>query len=308
MVKIITEGDMLTLGIEKPSTRSLGRMLKGLPVRLKGGALPLKVHSGRHHKMMKAFHGGKGHQLAMSPEEISANGAGIFGKKFDRFLEKKGVKKLAYKVGDIAKPFVKRGVDALTAEAILLQPELAPVAFGANYLAKDYLDNPSRYQGSGMKKRGRPRGTGTKILDQKFSANDAIKFFKNDLPRAITGKGTKILDQKLSANDAIRFFKNDLPKAITGKGTKILDQKVSGREAINFFRKDLPDAVAGRGLYAGGSGLYVSSGRSTGSGMRPSVKQNSLLGREIPQLVSNPQFDNFMWSATLLPPYANIHR
>jgi len=276
MVKISTEGDMLTVGIEKPSTRVLGKMMKGLPVRLKGGGLPLKVHSGRHHKMMKAFYTGKGHQVVMSPEEITANGSGIFGKKFDRFLEKKGVKKLAYKVGDIAKPFVKKGIDALTTEAVLLQPELAPVAFAGNYLAKDYLDNPSRYQGSGMQKRGRPRGTGTKLLDQKFSANDAIK-----------------------------FFKNDLPKAITGKGTKLLDQKVSGREAINFFRKDLPDAVAGRGLYASGGGLYV--GRSSGNGLSPAVKQGTLLGRQIPQLASNPQFANFMWSSTLLPPYSTIH-
>jgi len=270
--------EMVDVGILPPSSRVLAKMMNGLPVRLKGGNLPLRVHHSRASKIAKAFQSGKGHQVSLTPEEVSMNGAGIFGKKFDRFLEKKGVKKLAYKVGDIAKPFAKRGIDALTTEAVLLQPELAPLAFGANYLAKDYLDAPSKYQGSGMKQRGRPRGSGTKLLDQKFSGRDAIN-----------------------------FFKKDLPSAITGKGTKLLDQKFSGREAIQFFKKDLPDAVAGKGLYAGG-GLYA-SGSSTGYGLRkaPSMKQTGLL-KQIPQTLSAPNFENFQFSATLLPPYANIHR
>ena len=36
------------------------------------------------------------------------------------------------------------------------------------------------------------KGRGKKILDQKFSVNEAIDFFKEDLPNAIQGKGRKI--------------------------------------------------------------------------------------------------------------------
>ena len=46
--------------------------------------------------------------------------------------------------------------------------------------------------GSGLYASTRMKGRGKKILDQKFSVNEAIDFFKEDLPNAIQGKGRKI--------------------------------------------------------------------------------------------------------------------
>jgi hypothetical protein len=94
----------------------------------------------------KAFGRGKGHQLALSPEEIEMNGEGIFGKAFDKVLKKVGIKKAVYKAGDKVKPIVKqainKGAKALSTYAPALRPAINPLAD----LTKDYLDRPTYYQ------------------------------------------------------------------------------------------------------------------------------------------------------------------
>lgn len=87
---------------------------------------------------------------------LHPHGRGIFGPQFDRYLDKKGIKKQVYKIGDVLKPVAKAGISAgigaLTASASAMQPELSPfIALGGmatNAVAHDYLDHPSRYQGS----------------------------------------------------------------------------------------------------------------------------------------------------------------
>ena len=54
-------------------------------------------------------------EIQLTPQEIAVNqeaspqmqGTGIFGNKFDKFLEKNGLKKVAYAIGDASKPAVK---------------------------------------------------------------------------------------------------------------------------------------------------------------------------------------------------------
>jgi len=107
-------------------------------------------------------------------ENSKMAGEGIFGKKFDRFVRKtigKKAKNAIYNAADSLKPILKQGIDKLADSAPELgasalsglalsagQPELVPIAQIAGKklgklagkklspLAKDYLDNPSKYQ------------------------------------------------------------------------------------------------------------------------------------------------------------------
>jgi len=90
----------------------------------------------------------------------------------------------------------------------------------------------------------RIRGTGTPLMDQQFSVNEAGNFFRKDVPKMF-GRGTRLLDQKFSVNEAGDFFKKDVPK-LFGRGTRLLDQKFSVNEAGDFFKKDVPK-LFGRG-------------------------------------------------------------
>jgi len=137
---------MEDVGIKELSARSLARLRNGHSVRINGGGIALKLHSSRINPIHKAFAKGKGHQLALSPEEIEMNGEGIFGKAFDKVLKKVGIKKAVYKAGDKVKPIVKQAIDkgakALSTYAPALRPAINPLA----NLTKDYLDRPGYYQ------------------------------------------------------------------------------------------------------------------------------------------------------------------
>ena len=163
------------------SPKQLSKLRRGLPVRVKQGeGFGLLVHPNNYHLASRAFGKNKGISIQLSPEEIQHNknavtppeeqegpideteeqptieGQGIFGHKFDRYLKRKGVKKMAYQIGDILKPGAKAAITAgLTAGATSLgafQPQLIPYlpagVAGASALAYDYLDNPTKYQGS----------------------------------------------------------------------------------------------------------------------------------------------------------------
>lgn len=136
--------------------------MRGEPIRIKRGGSVIMLHKNRLPQIAKAFMKGKAHTITMTPEEIHANGTGIFGKSFDKFLDKHGVKKLAYKVGDVAKPYVKgaidagitAGVGALTATDLVASgglgagavPLIGAGGIALSALASDYLDNPRKYQ------------------------------------------------------------------------------------------------------------------------------------------------------------------
>lgn len=128
---------------------------------MEGGTVML-VHKNRMGKIHKAFKNGKGHTITLSDDEVQANGGSIFGKSFDKSLQKHGVKKLAYSVGDTLKPFAKGaltagilgGASALTGletfasggAGASLAPAIGVGALGLTGLVNDYLDNPRKYQ------------------------------------------------------------------------------------------------------------------------------------------------------------------
>lgn len=165
------------------SPGQLSKLRRGHNVRIKKGeGFNLVVHPERYNIVARAFRSNKGVQLALTPEEQQMNksysqspetaqemrdaseemgaepvmtGSGIFGKYGDKAMKKAGVRNIAYKLGDYAKPMAKSGISsALTAGGAALgvvQPELlpfiAPGVMAGSYLASDFLDHPSRYQG-----------------------------------------------------------------------------------------------------------------------------------------------------------------
>lgn len=163
------------------SPLQLRKLRKGLNVRIKKGTgFNLIVHPQNYHLASHAFAKNKGIEVKLSPEEIEANrqvspeehaqlketqpdmaGEGIFGKKFDRFLKKAGIKKAVYKIGDVLKPIAKKGIDmglkagsqALSEYAPELAPVLPEVTDKLSGLASDYMDHPGKYQGKGFSKR-----------------------------------------------------------------------------------------------------------------------------------------------------------
>ena len=155
---------MEEVSISPLTTHHKRKIMKGEPFRIKqmnGGAVML-LHKERMGKIHKAFRNGKGHTITLSEDELHANGGSIFGSRFDKTLEKHGVKKLAYKIGDQLKPIAKTAITAglLGGAAGLsgletfatggagasLVPAIGVGALGLSALANDYLDNPRKYQ------------------------------------------------------------------------------------------------------------------------------------------------------------------
>ena len=182
------------------SPKQLAKLRKGFPVRIKKGTgFNLIVHPESYKLVSRAFARNKGLEVRLSPEEIEMNkayspeqhmalkeanpeiaGQGIFGKKFDKFLKKMGVRDTAYAVGDVLKPFAKGAITTgLTAGATALgavQPELIPFlpagVAGLSGIAYDYLDNPDKYQGRTGLKAERARSLAEKVA--KTKANEML--------------------------------------------------------------------------------------------------------------------------------------
>ena len=156
------------------SPKQLSKLRNGHKVRIKpaieGEGFNLLVDPSRLNLMTRTFNRGKGVEISLTPQEIAVNqeatpqmqGSGIFGKKFDNFLEKNGMKEIAYKLGDASKPAVKAlllgglgaGATALAGTETVASGGLGagaiPLIYGTagslGALANDYLDNPSKYQ------------------------------------------------------------------------------------------------------------------------------------------------------------------
>ena len=167
--------ELKKIGIGGMSAKQLSRLRNGHKVRVGKGLGQLVVHPSRYDAMDRTFQKGKNMTISLSPEELMANreiaGEGIFGKKFDKFLGKIGIKKQVYALGDQIKGPVKKAIRAIASKAPLAlgtagatlatavgAPELAPLAMKAGqelgkkaekYSKKHiegYIDDPESYQ------------------------------------------------------------------------------------------------------------------------------------------------------------------
>ena len=282
------------------SGKQLSKLRNGHRVRvkpaMKGEGIGVIVSPETYNALTKTFRKGKGAELALSPPEIMANkevapemeGQGIFGPAVDRWLEKKGLKKAVYKIGDQLKPAAKTAlIGALTAGGASLaaaNPALVPYIPGGvaalSSLGLDYLENPDSYYSSNA---GGTRARKARSMVGRVAQDRALEELNARL-----GTDMGALDR------------NAIAQAVADKA----------EAQITYDRFGLP--MTGSGLYAG-SGLYL-SGRGMVGGERGVRRQagsvglgGSMVGGAVgmlpPALQSQPYGANFQWRHTLPPQF-----
>ena len=289
------------------SPGQLSKLRRGHNVRIKRGeGFNLVVHPERYNIVAKAFRANKGVQLALTPEEQQMNkaysqspeavqqlhsaseelgaepvavGSGIFGSAGDKAMKKLGVRKMAYKLGDYAKPAVKAGLgyalDAGGAALATVQPELAPFipagAAALSMMAGDYLDHPSRYQGK----------SGSKHVNAaRSSAQQAVHNELNDQ-----------LNQQLGTNYGY-LGRAGLDNAVSNMSAAKLEQAI-----IDARLQQLPHTVSGEGFGLRHKGIVGRGGGMIGYG---SVYHP-------PALVSQPFAANFQFQHFLPVQYQHFN-
>jgi hypothetical protein len=297
------------------SPKQLSKLRNGHKVRVKpameGRGVCMIVKPGTYDTLTRAFGRGKGVEIALSPEEILANqqasasmeGQGIFGKKFDRFLEKRGIKKAVYKFGDVLKGGVKQGIDYARTQAPELgakalrglaeavgRPELGTYAeaigragadYGAGKLAgraKGYLDNP---EGRGFV--SNVGGTnGSQVHQARTLAQQVEQQRALEALNLATGMDTGYMGR-------------------AGLGTAM-----ANADRAKFIKGGIKQEYAGRAV--GSSRNRLSSDMETLRGIRKSGGQIGAIGQAVlpPALQSQPYSENFQFQYTLPPAFQRV--
>jgi hypothetical protein len=299
----------------KASPKQLSRLRNGHKVRIspavEGTGFNLIVDPSRYDTISRCFSRGKGTEIQLTPQEISTNqteqmqGTGIFGKKFDKFLEKNGMKELAYAVGDATKPAVKAailaglgagatalaGTDLVTSGGLgaAAIPTIYGTAGSLGYLANDYLDHPRKYQSN----TGGPKN---KTVSGTLEGQSAQNHILNAIGQE-TGNQYNVLGQ------------SNLSNAISQKDRS---QLIAGRaDALkNTFNAAVDNVSAVQTPFEGlGISMHHHRRLKIGRGAREigSVGKNaSFVASQShlpPALLSQPFSANFQFQHTLPPAY-----
>jgi len=283
------------------SRKQISKLRNGHKVRVKppmeGEGVCVIVRPETYNLVSRTFGRGKGLELSLSPEELQLNkteassmeGKGIFGPAFDRFLERKGLKKAVYKIGDQLKPAAKTAlIGALTAGGASLataNPALIPYIPGGvaalSSLGLDYIENPNSYY------------SGAKAKKAKSLAG-----------RMVEDKALQIINRETGANLGA-LDRASIGSAIANKAqAEMIDRSVADQYSFS-----------GNGLYAG-QGLGLGVGRSgCGVGGERGVRRTGgsigLGGGMVsqpPALRSQPFSANFQFQHTLPPAYQKFSR
>lgn len=303
------------------SPKQLSKLRNGHKVRVKpameGKGFCMIVKPETYDYVSRAFGRGKGVELALSPEEILANqqasgdmeGKGIFGKKFDRFLERKGIKKAVYKFGDVLKGGIKQGIDYVRTKAPEYggkalrslaesagRPELGTLAeavgrAGTDYVAgktagraKGYLDNP---EGRGLFA-SNIGGTNGSVVHRSRTLADEVEHQRAlDALNLATGMNT----------------------GYSGRANLAVAKSMADR--AKFIKSGVREATAGTGM--GGYGMETARGRLAGDiasmgRFRKTGGQIGAMGQAVlpPALRSQPYSENFQFQFTLPPAFQRI--
>lgn len=270
------------------SPKQLSRLRNGHKVRVKppmeGKGVDVIVDPANFSLLTRSFTRNKGAEIILSPKEILANqsaapemkGDGIFGRRFDRFVEKKLGKKAArelYKSADAYLPLAQAGlVGGLTTAGSALaavQPELipfiAPTVATLSAYGTDYLARPSKYQSN----IGGPRAKLTQSIQDRIGTDD------------------------LSTKGLAQVAANKAAADLTAYGARQKPQLTDYERAL-----------------MGGSGLYLgSSGRGVGSRTAGQVGiGGKLVDRVSPALASQPYAENYQFQYTLPPAYQKFSK
>jgi len=301
--------------VVKVSGKQMSKLRNGHKVRVKppdieGEGCYVIVNPINYDIINRTFSKKKGLELMLSPEEIQANkmsysspeqhqsllqkhkvGSGIFGRKFDKFIEKKigkNAKKELYGVAREFLPLAQAGLTAgLTTAGTALgavQPELipfiAPGVASLSTLGSDYLANPSKYQ-----------KIKSSSLASEYAKNLALQKMNDQL-------GTNM------GNLSSASIQSALANKATADLDKLAIQQKYFKPPQQLTEMDL-QAMYGNGLYAGGGlgvGLYAS--KSGGA-----VGLNGGFVRSLPPaLQSQPFSANFQFQHTLPPAYQKFSK
>ena len=322
--------DFKRVSIKRPSDRIISRMRNGHAVRMmKGEGLDIMMKPAKIIKMAKKFMTGKGIQISLDPEEVSANkdieGCGIFGKKFDKTLKKAGIKKAVYAIGSAAKPLVQQGIQA--AEQMAIAYGVPPsIASKIGDTATQYVDDPKSLQGKKglqeLKKRG--LSLGQELADMGTSEMGMDSIDVADMVKKATAKkdpnapsmrqqaqsfkqqGVTSLAEKLAA----RFAESSGQGLYAGRGI--------GLGMFSRIRKEVRAAAAApmrsitapmrsmtvppMGMGMSGYGMRTGLGRAARLAERSIMGRGALIGGEIsPALMSQPYGANYQFGVTLGP-------
>ena len=276
------------------SPKQLSRLRNGHKVRVKnameGTGFQLVVSPDKYDTLSRSFAKGKGSEVQLSLDELQANrgieGEGIFGKKFDKFLSKVGIKKEVYKLGDKIKEPVKKAIRTVL--------KGAPTA-GATALAglATALGQPQLAKKAGLE--GRKLGEKAGKYLEKHSIgyiDDPTKYQEN--PKLLLGKGVQ--DFGVRKRAALASAKANQQTSLMSEG--------------QFAGAGM---CVGNGLYAAGArgrGLYASAGR----GIQDMSMTRGIVGTQggalrghHPAMNSQPMATNFHQQFQILPQFQHLH-
>ena len=301
-IELANKSRYTRIPIKKLSAKQMTSMRKGRGVRCIRAPCPddemdIMVDPMNTKKITKAFIKGKGITIALSPEELNCNktemkGEGIFGRWGDKVMDKLGVKKIAYKVGDIAKPFIKSALSkaAIAIPTALGQPELIPAAMIAANVAGKYMDKPSDYQ--------RPAEKALNVIQGKTSIMDVAKaelpaVAKSTLNDYIQRYGSQVLEQ------AVQAAKSNLGLVRPNDNSPFNYGAVAGNglygRGLTAGRGCCGAGLTGGGLTAGsgafvGQGIYAGSNRVIGGQVGQHPK--GIVALDHPSMRSRPELED----------------
>jgi hypothetical protein len=275
------------LKIKALSKQALSKMKRGLPARLMAGeGMELIVMPHQFDKASRAFLKNKGINMALSVPEVEANtmtemgGEGIFGKKADKFLEKKGIKKIVYKTGAALKPLAMEAIDAAATAATAYGVPPSVVAL-AQKETKGYIDNPDKYQTKKgqqalLKRVGK---TATEVASPYLEeAGIDVQQVKDSVKLA---KAMKKSAPGGAPAPSAASLKGDAEEAFLSTLQSYMDKRAASKapqmQSTNPYDLMDTDGIIGNGMYRrsrsvpmrmGGVGLYAGAqGRGLGMGL-----------------------------------------
>jgi len=311
------------------SPKQLSKLRNGHKVRIspnmEGTGFNLLVNPSRYDVLTRTFGRGKGMQIQLTPQEIAVNqeatpqmqGTGIFGKKFDKFLVKNGLRKEAYALGDVAKPYVKAALDsAIAAGSTALAgtetvasgglgagaiPAIALGAGTLSHLANSYLDNPNNghyYEPTHRPSPNNAGGPQNKIAPSTLAGQAIQNELFNNLNKDL---GTNY--GNLSQSALNNFEAHKLRSAMAVNSLSTLG---------NTYNAGIDNGYGSRNGDTGGFGLHR---RLRGGALRKTEvsvgKNGSFVASQNqlpPALASQPFSANFQFQHTLPPAYQRFSR
>jgi len=319
-------------------------MRRGLPARLMAGeGMSIAVMPHQFDAASRAFKKNKGINMALSVPEVEANaieGEGIFGKKADKWMEKKGIKKVIYKTGAALKPLAMEAIDAAATMATAYGVPPSVVALAQNE-TKGYIDNPDKYQtkkgqNALLKRTGKvAMEVGSPYLAEAGidvqQVKDAAKLAKSIKKSAPGG----------APAPSAASLKGDAEEAFLSTLQAYMDKRAAAKAPQSTNPYDLMDTdgilgngmfgprsrravtapmkMGGVGLYAGaagrglGMGLYtMSGGMCGGEGLKSKLHDigkkyvntgRNMVGMGHPALESQSLDANFLMNSQMPPAY-----